>query len=282
MARYLSLECELPEGREDELAAALCDFDVLGSQLDDAGGGTTAAIIYLEAANNDEAARLCRKLAAMGVDRIHSRSIAGRDWFASYLRQARPFEIGRRIWIDPRPAKGVPVPKGRVRLVIEPSTAFGSGTHESTRLALLMLEELEVQKLSVLDVGTGSGILALAAGALGARSVLALDVDPDAVWVARRTARQQDWPARPVFLVAGVEALGEPGFQLILCNMISRDSIPLLPELYRLIEPDGTVVLSGLLISEAAMMRKGLRDAGFGVIAERRLGEWMSFRVGRA
>jgi ribosomal protein L11 methyltransferase len=281
MTRYLSLECELTEGREDELAAVLCEFDVLGSQLGDAARGRISAVIYLEEANNEEADRLGRKLAMLGFDRIQSRSIAERDWLAPYTEQARPFEVGRRLWIDPRPTEGVPVPEGRVRLVIEPSMAFGSGTHESTRLALMELEELDIRELAVLDVGTGSGILAIAADALGARPVVALDVDPDAVWVARRSVRQQDWPPHPEFLVAGVDSLGKAEFQLILCNMISRDSIPLLPDLHRLLASDGIVILSGLLISEAGMMRGALQDAGFELPAERRTGEWLSIRVGR-
>jgi ribosomal protein L11 methyltransferase len=281
MDRYLSLECRISCGQEDDLAELLCDFDVLGSRLDDAGHGETSATIYLDVTNSDLAARLCKELSTLGVDRIHSRTVPAKDWLADYSLQVQPFEIGRRWWIDPRPSDSLPVPEGRIRLAIEPSMAFGSGTHESTKLALLALEDIEPRDLAVLDVGTGSGILAIAASALGANPVVAIDIDPEAVWVARQTSRRQNRPVETTFLAAPIECLGEARFHLILCNMISRESLPLLPSLYRLLAPNGTAVLSGVLTAEAAMMRTGLQEAGFRVIAEPRLGEWIAFQVRR-
>jgi ribosomal protein L11 methyltransferase len=282
MTRYLSLRCDLPAGLEDELAVVLSRFEVLGSSIETTQDGRSSATVYLDAGRSVEADRVRDELAALGVGKIDSRHVEQRDWLEDYRRRVRPFEVGRRWWIDPQPHEGVPTPRSRKRLVIEPSTAFGSGSHESTKLVLMALEQLDVREAAVLDVGTGSGILALAAHALGVREVVALDVDPNAVWVARRVARQQDWRACPMYVAASVESLGDVRFDVILCNMITGEFVPLLPELRRLLVPGGRLVLSGALRSEETLVRTAVAVAGFRMMADRQIGDWWALEVGHA
>jgi ribosomal protein L11 methyltransferase len=172
----------------------------------------------------------------------------------------------------------VAAPEGRFRLTVEPSTAFGSGSHESTQLMLMELEELPIRDATVLDVGTGSGILAIAATALGARLVMAFDVDPEAVWTARRGARSEQQAGRMTLAVATIAAI-RGRFDNVLCNMVSGRLRELLPDLAAATEDRGRIVLSGILDDESAAVTASLRGVGLRVEGERRLGEWIALRA---
>jgi len=172
-----------------------------------------------------------------------------------------------------------PVPVGRRRLVIEPRTAFGSGSHESTQLILLELERLEIDGATILDLGTGSGILAIAAAGLGGKIIVAVDIDEDAIWVARETANLQEQPTEIHYVLGPPDCLGAVGFDIVLCNMIFANMLPVLPQLQGLLAPDGVAVLSGLLATDASDITETLRSHRLEVTGERVLGEWASLVV---
>ncbi len=132
----------------------------------------------------------------------------------------------------------------------------------------------------MLDVGTGSGILALAAQSLGADSVVALDIDEFAIWVALETARQQECPSRVTYVLGPVECLGGAEFDIVMCNMITSAFLPLVGQLRGLLAPAGVAVFSGLLASEVESVSGALTKAGFAITSSRVLGEWASL-VGR-
>jgi len=281
MAGCVELSCELPIEAEELLPEILGPLSVLGAQVGDPAGAGLRLAVFIDGARSPEAARVRGALEAAGARQIAVRVVEDRDWLAGYREAARPFATGRGWWIDPRPDAPTPAPDGRLRLAIEPRTAFGSGTHESTRLVMSALEDLPVRGRSVLDVGTGSGVLALAADRLGARPVVALDIDRDAIWVARRTAYEQDWPARPLLLAGPIAAIGGHRFDVVLCNMISEHVRPLLPDIRRVLEPAGVAVLSGMLETELEGVGPLLGSAGFEVRDQRRSGEWLSLTVMR-
>lgn len=281
MVRYLSLRCELPPELEDELPAVLDQFPVLGSLVEQTDDGTVA-IIFMDSSLEGEVGRLTGSLTDLGIGKIVADTVDDEDWIAAYRRTAQPFSVGRSWWIDPGSGGSAEAPAKRIRLVIEPSVAFGSGSHDSTQLLLEALEELGVAGASVLDVGTGSGILALAADALGARMVVGLDVDPVAVWTARRTARNQAWNTRVLLIASPVTGLAAIRFDLVLCNMISSEFAPLMCDLARLLAANGRLVLSGAVDEERATVHAVVENAGLRVLRERRRGEWMSLTVRHA
>lgn len=281
MADYLELSCRLPLELEERLAEVLGAVPVLGAQVLDIDDREMSLTVYIEGSRYGDVERLRTTLEGRGARDVVVGDVEDRDWLTGWRESAVAFEVGQRWWIDPHPDSPTIVPDGRIRLVVEPRTAFGSGTHESTRLVLAELEERFVAGADVLDIGTGSGILAIAAERLGARTVVAFDIDPEAVWVARRTAAEQDWPARPLLFAGPVEAVGDRRFDIILCNMITEQLQPLLPAVRRALAPTGVAVLSGALSSELERLRARIVAEGFSVMSQRQLGEWSSISVAR-
>jgi len=284
---FLGVRARLPAALEDELPGVLEGWPVLGSELRECGGAEVEVEVhvYLRASEDGSAAATARALAArlveLGAVDVGLEQVEQADWLAAYREHVQPFPIGERWWMDPHPDAPTPAPAGRTRLAIEPRMAFGTGSHESTRLVLLELEALapSVAGARVLDVGTGSGVLALAAETLGAGQVVGLDIDLAAMAVAHQIAGQQEWPAAPHYLTGPVAAIGLTGFDLVLCNMIPDHFDPLLADLARLLAPEGTLVLSGILQSQQAAVEARLTEVGLAAAGTRLCGEWLAIRA---
>ncbi len=281
MNSFICLSCLIPESSDEELAAVLVESSSLGAWLQPEEPGVLRAVIYLDPSASDAEAMLEEALRRIGGREMSRQMVADRDWLEQYRRSARPFAVGSRWWIDPRHDDAAGAPDGRVRLRIEPSTAFGSGSHESTQLILTALEELPVEDATVLDLGSGSGILALAADALGARWVVAVDIDPQAVWVARRTRDRQEWSSRVALVVGTAAAVVEGAFDVVVCNILTGVLVPLLPEIQRRLKPAGRAILAGMLETEVGAMSDALAASGLLVGREMSLGEWAALEVQR-
>ncbi len=281
-AGYLTLGCLAAPWVEDALAEELMPFSVLGAEIVEFSAHLIRIKIYLASDQTAVARELEGVLAGLGCHDIELSTLAEEDWLLAYRTHVKPFAVGRRWWLDPHPGDPTPAPDRRWRLAIEPRMAFGTGSHESTQLVLLELEELEPAALKgrrVLDVGTGSGILALAAELLGAHQVVGLDVDPQAVWVARQIVRDQEWPAAPRLVVGPLACLGEVTFDLVLCNMIPENFLPLLDDLARVLGATGQLMLSGLLSGQGEAVGAELRRVGLQVVGERISNEWLGLRA---
>ncbi len=152
-------------------------------------------------------------------------------------------------------------------VVLDPETAFGSGEHGSTRAALTLLERQLLPALRVLDLGSGSGILAIAAAKLGAASAVGIEIDPEAVPVARRNAERNRGGALVEFIEGDAGDLGPllgPA-DLVLSNILRRVNTALLPAILRALRPGGLAIFSGMETQEAADFGPVLAGAGFEV-----------------
>ncbi|MDY7096300.1 MAG: 50S ribosomal protein L11 methyltransferase, partial [Acidobacteriota bacterium] len=173
---------------------------------------------------------------------------AEEDWLATHREIARPLLIGRRLMVDPRELDSEPrvVPEGRTLLRIPARTAFGTGSHESTRLVLELMEDLALDGRRVLDVGAGSGILAMAALSFGARSAVGVEIDPAAVLMAGQYARTNR--LRPLLTAGGLEILApRPAFSLALVNILPERMLPWIHRLPPLLEDGAVALFSGIL-----------------------------------
>lgn len=191
------------------------------------------------------------------------------DWPEAWKQGLRPLVVSPRLVVRPPPAAHALAP-GQRELVIEPRQAFGTGGHATTALALQALDDVLASRpgARVLDVGCGSGVLALAALALGAAGAVACDLDP----IAARETRENAAANRlgPLLVFTGSLAALAPGrFALVVANMIRRELTPLLAGLAARIAPGGALVLSGLLAGERAELEARLAALGARVRAAR-------------
>jgi ribosomal protein L11 methyltransferase len=215
-------------------------------------------------------------LARLGAAVRDARAVPDRDWEAAFWAGLAPFELGRRLVV--LPSRGPAAPGARTALRLDPGSAFGTGLHPSTALAAALLDDALAARgrCSVLDVGTGSGILAIAAYLLGARPVLAIDNDPDAVAEAWANARKNS--CREAF-EASDRPLGEIAarFDLVLANLDAPSLAALGSAIAERVAPGGELVVAGLREAEPFAAPSGL------ALAETRAqGGWRAERWGRA
>ena len=229
-----------------------------------------------------DAARAARRtVQARGYRAAISTDLPEGDPLEAFRAASRPFPVGRRLWIDPGEPGGGSAPEGRLLLRLPASRAFGTGGHESTRLALLALEDEVSGEERVLDAGTGSGVLALAAVALGARRAIGFDTDADAVFVARENARRHVFGGRAAFYAGGLDA--ESGrFAIVVANMLPDESLPLLSALAARVAPSGRLILSGIPAEREADVLAKARRRRLRLTARHRENDWSCLCLARA
>lgn len=211
-----------------------------------------------------------------GGVRIHK--VMTRDWVEKWKASLGPVQVSPRIVICPTWAQ-ISSPAHTAVIHLDPGMAFGSGHHATTRGVLLLLEESIAPGQRVLDVGTGSGILAIAACKLGAGSVFACDTDPDVVPIARDNARRNHLESRIHLWVGSADACRGPDFDLITANITTQALSPLLPHCRRLLRRQGQLLLSGILDREEESFTQTLAAEGFRVTKRLQIEEWLSLIV---
>jgi ribosomal protein L11 methyltransferase len=193
------------------------------------------------------------------------------DWTVAWREGMTVVEISPRLAIRPSFLEHAER-AGQATLVIDPGQAFGTGGHASTRLALTLLDGLHLDELAnkeVLDIGSGTGVLALAALALGARRAVAHDIDPLAAREIRANADANRLRDRVLVFTGPVAAIGSQCFDVALANMLRSELLPALPGIAARTRPGGVAIFSGLLESEREVMELELVRVGFSVEATR-------------
>jgi ribosomal protein L11 methyltransferase len=278
------LECAAGEDVEERLAAWLSASEALGAELLEAGSGLGVRA-YLpgsltEPTAREHAASLAASLGLQGAALLSWLADAG--WAEAYRRTLRPFPAGRRLWIvptEPGPdAEPVP-PEGRLPIFLPPGRAFGTGDHPTTLLCLAYLERQLQPGSSLLDVGSGSGILAIAGIRLGAARAVAVEPDREAAAELARNVRRNG-VGRRIEIVAGpLREVAAGWFDLATANILARTLSELLPEIAFLLRPGGGAVLSGIRDEEAA----GLADEAAGrrlhLVGSERAGGWTALHL---
>jgi ribosomal protein L11 methyltransferase len=197
-----------------------------------------------------------------------------RDWTEEWKKLYSSFPIGDDFFVIPS-WEDCKCPHGRLPIRIDPGQAFGTGTHETTQLTIQALERWVEPEHAVLDVGTGSGILAIASRLLGAKQVFACDIDPIAAQVAQanieRNAENNVWT-----FCGSIDAVNSDSVHLLMGNLTADLIISLFPELDRILKPQGIAIFSGILHEQGEEVRQVISRARFVVHEELTRGEWLA------
>jgi ribosomal protein L11 methyltransferase len=290
ITEYLAIEARAASERDADIASAEA-FAAGATGIEERSeSDSTVLLVYAAASVAQEVrAALCAALGredAVGMPR----SVEPVDWTAAWRDGIGATVISPRLVVRPS-FVSVDLASGQREIVIDPGQAFGTGGHASTALALEWIDELFQADgacgplTRVLDVGTGTGVLALAALRLGAERAIGFDLDPIAVVEARIWARHNDLDSRLALYAGPLAAIGNARFDLVLANLLRRELLPLIPEIARLLGPGGVVVVSGLLRDEWAAVCQAFEAVGIGIVSERSLRDdtgdtWISLRLG--
>ncbi len=213
------------------------------------------------------------------------RKLAEEDWANAWKKHYHPFRIGKKIWIQPswldredEIAGDDAIQPDDVVLVLDPGMAFGTGTHPTTQMCLRAVEEFVKPKHTVLDVGTGSGILAIAAEKMGATKLLAFDTDEMAVRTTLANAAQNGMQYIEV-RQATLDQITEKPWDVVLVNILAHIIIPLLRDdgLLSYVAEDGVLILSGIIEEQAEGVITAVSNAGGRIIKTYQVRDWVSF-----
>ena len=258
---------DLPEG--DRVKCYVTDDEDGHARLDEVRAGLPAFRSRTEAD--------CGTLAVTTV------SLSEADWSHAWQKYYEAFPVGRGLYIVPEWERGNTVPDGRTPIYLNPGLIFGTGSHGTTQLCLEGVEKYVVPGESVLDLGCGSGILAIAALLLGASEAKGCDIDPKAVNVAHENASFNGVEARLQAYCGDVltdETLKERlkgQYPLVLANIIADVIIPLSAHVDEFLAPDGVFLCSGIIEHRADDVRAALENNGFAVLERRDRDGWVSY-----
>jgi ribosomal protein L11 methyltransferase len=171
------------------------------------------------------------------------RAIGEKDWQEEWVQSSKPMRFGKKLWIYPDHL--IDNLEGKVCVNLNPGLAFGTGSHPTTRLCLEWLEKSNLDQKSVLDYGCGSGILGISAIKLGAKSVTAIDLDPQAV-IASKNNAEKNHVQQEIEITDNNKTI-EKNFNIIVANILAKPLIELAPYFYKKLNKEGAICLSGIL-----------------------------------
>ncbi len=274
----VALQLTVPETAVDGLTGLCWLLSPRGVLLEDAftlGSdtlpvGQTRMTLYVPPEEAESAQALLRsECAAAHIPAALSQTpLPHEDWNRVWKLHYKPFNLGHHLRIEPA-WMVEPEQPGMVRLIVDPGLAFGTGTHETTRLCLQAVEKWaagqtgKLAEVAMLDVGTGSGVLAILAVRLGVGRAVGTEIERDAVASAQRNLELNGVTDRVTLHHTGDPRDVAGKFQLVVANILSSVLLPMAPNLARKVAPHGTLILSGLLARElpvvtAAYQRHGL------------------------
>ncbi len=272
---WCALEVVVPPGIRDAVGQWL--VGATGQTVEERADGTLVGFLQ-DAAQVDQLRTDLQRHFDLAAE-VTSRSLDPVDWSERWREGLGPRRFGRLVvtpsWVPP------PTGDGAAVVVLDPETAFGSGEHGSTRAVLTMLEHRLQPGARVLDLGSGSGILSIAAAKLGAASATGIELDEEANPVARRNA-ERNAVADRVRFVDGEAGLLLPLLapaDLILSNILRHVNLTLLEPIHRALAPGGIAIFSGMELAEAPLFRPALLAADFTILEESEDEGWWAVAV---
>jgi len=282
---WYAFEVTIESAAQEAVEYALMEAGAPGTETGDDGAGGSGLLRvtgYFDGMPELEVVRAVvldalriYELPASSVRKIERHAVEARDWLGEWKKNWQPVEVGGRFVVAP-PWSEVAAKPDRIVIRIEPGMAFGTGTHETTRLCLAALEK-HFAGGTFFDVGTGTGILAIAAAKLhGSATVEACDTDAEAIEIARANAKLNGVAAQVNFRTGTVEETGA-SFDCVCANLTADVILPLLPALIG--ATCGRLILSGILDTQADSVRARLAELGITDTETVADGEWVAIIV---
>ena len=269
-------------------------WDYIDEQLQSKLQGLSHIKLYLEDTDEAGLARLNRLMDQLrarkdlGELTVHMTTLAETNWEESWKDSYPPQCVGEKLIVLPYWLADSDE-SGRLPVILDPGLTFGTGAHPSTQMCMEFMEELVKDGMDVIDLGSGSGILSIAALRLGAKTAVGVDIDPKAEDIARENAAYNDFGADRFSAVTGnvtedhelMASLSGRHYDLVFVNIVADVIIGLAPVLGRFMDENTRVICSGILDVRQSDVHAALENAGLTILATRAKEDWRSLVAGR-
>lgn len=296
MKIWHALELEIAKAAEQAVTPQLWNAGTTGIEVSEDTPDRLSLRAYFDTAPDAEKLRteIERALGFMGLpvtalQKFEALTVADQDWLAEWKKGYEPMEIGARLLVTPSWKRAQVDATERLLIQIDPGMAFGTGTHETTRGCLELLEKYWPPKANapalpalptLLDVGTGTGILAIAALKLcPAATVIGFDVDPEAITVAEENAAINGVSEVLTLEVNKLSSYRGQEFDVVLANLTADVITDLAPNFTHVIKGQGTLIVSGILREQGDDVLSLLARCSFDLLESKPDGEWVSFAL---
>ena len=227
----------------------------------------------------DHVAYISERLGALGIEhKTELISLCEEDWADSWKQYYKPIKIGEKLVVVPMWEK-YDANENEIIVKMDPGMAFGTGTHETTRLCATLLEKYVNSSTLMLDVGTGSGILAICASKLGAEKCYAYDIDPVAVRVARENVKDNDVTNIECEVSDLLKGVKEQKYDVIAANIVADIIIRMLPDIIKYMHKDTILVISGIIDERCADVYESISKNGFTTVEEIHENGWCAISL---
>lgn len=211
---------------------------------------------------------------AIGENKVATTAVDSHNWATAWKKYYHPVRVTRFLTVVPKWETYQPKQPEEKLIILDPGMSFGTGTHPTTRLAMQALETVIRGGETLLDVGTGSGVLSIAAKQLGADQVYAYDLDKVAVRAATNNLALNPIAAQVPVTVNNLLAGVTQSADVIVANILAEIILPMIPQAKPLLKPKGNLIVSGVIATKLKQVEQGLQQAGLSVVQVLREGDW--------
>jgi ribosomal protein L11 methyltransferase len=268
MIQYYAFDITVRDTELEILLAECISDGFAGYNETDDGENVKIAFYY----NSKDSAAEVRNSLLEKYSVSEIQEIENRNWNEEWKKTVKPVKITDKIWVSPKWLEPT-VSSGESWIKIEPQMAFGTGHHETTRIAAKLIEESAGGTL--LDIGTGSGVLAFVAQIVGYKSVIGVEIDEDCRENLQKNLEDNKGRSDIRFFIGGINKINKSAkFDTIVMNMIRSESVPLLEDICEILSPDGFLLWSGILLEEKEKVISEAKKFCFELQSETVENEW--------
>ena len=243
---------------------------------------SVSAYVSADKPVTDHVAYINERLGALGISHeTELISLCEEDWADSWKQYYKPIKIGEKLVVVPMWEK-YDANENEIIVKMDPGMAFGTGTHETTRLCATLLEKYVTPSTLMLDVGTGSGILAICASKLGAKKCYAYDIDPVAVRVARENVKDNDANNIECEVSDLLKGVFDQKYDVIAANIVADIIIRMLPDIGKYMHENTTLVISGIIDERCEDVYKSIKENSFNIVEEIHENGWCAISLRQA